>query len=99
MIDEGLQAEIRAAYQKLTESLDLVPRWGQRQMIAEVANALGDPHAETPIAVVEAGTGTGKTSAYLVAALPLAPERKNWWWRQPPWHCRNNYCFVIFRML
>ena len=75
MIDEGLQAGIRAAYQKLTESLDLVPRWGQRQMIAEVANALADPDAETPIAVVEAGTGTGKTIAYLVAALPIARAR------------------------
>ena len=75
MIEEGLQAEIRAAYQKLTESLDLVPRWGQRQMIAEVANALADPDAETPIAVVEAGTGTGKTIAYLVAALPIARAR------------------------
>ena len=75
MIDEGLQAEIRDAYQKLTESLDLVPRWGQRQMIAEVANALADPDAETPIAVVEAGTGTGKTIAYLVAALPIARAR------------------------
>ncbi len=75
MIDEGLQAEIRAAYQKLTESLDLVPRWGQRQMIAEVANALADPDAENPIAVVEAGTGTGKTIAYLVAALPIARAR------------------------
>ena len=75
MIDEGLQAEIRAAYQKLTESLGLAPRWGQRQMIAEVANALADPDAETPIAVVEAGTGTGKTIAYLVAALPIARAR------------------------
>ena len=75
VIEEGLQAEIRAAYQKLTESLDLAPRWGQRQMIAEVANALADPDAETPIAVVEAGTGTGKTIAYLVAALPIARAR------------------------
>jgi len=75
VIEEGLQAEIRAAYQKLTESLDLVPRWGQRQMIAEVANALADPDTETPIAVVEAGTGTGKTIAYLVAALPIARAR------------------------
>ena len=75
MIDEDLQAEIRAAYQKLTDSLGLVPRWGQRQMIAEVANALADPEAETPIAVVEAGTGTGKTIAYLVAALPVARAR------------------------
>ena len=44
-------------------------------MIAEVANALADPDAETPIAVVEAGTGTGKTIAYLVAALPIARAR------------------------
>jgi len=75
VIDEGLQAEIRAAYQELTDSLNLVPRWGQRQMIAEVANALADPEAETPIAVVEAGTGTGKTIAYLVSALPVARAR------------------------
>ena len=44
-------------------------------MIAEVANALADAEAETPIAVVEAGTGTGKTIAYLVAALPIARAR------------------------
>ncbi len=76
MVDEGLKNAIREAYQQLTESMGLVPRWGQRQMIAEVANALGDPDAETPIAVVEAGTGTGKTIAYLVAALPIARARK-----------------------
>ena len=75
MIDEALQDEIRVAYQTLTEALQLSPRWGQRQMIAEVANALGDPEAESPIAVVEAGTGTGKTVAYLVAALPIARKR------------------------
>ena len=53
-------------------------------MIAEVANALADPEAETPIAVVEAGTGTGKTIAYLVAALPVARAlvARNWWWRR-----------------
>ena len=76
MIDGELQDAIREAYQQLTESMGLVPRWGQRQMIAEVANALGNAEAETPIAVVEAGTGTGKTIAYLVAALPIARARK-----------------------
>jgi ATP-dependent DNA helicase DinG len=75
VIDEALQDEIRVAYQTLTEALQLNPRWGQRQMIAEVANALGDPEADSPIAVVEAGTGTGKTVAYLVAALPIARKR------------------------
>ena len=76
MIDGELQDAIREAYQQLIESMGLVPRWGQRQMIAEVANALGNSRAETPIAVVEAGTGTGKTIAYLVAALPIARARK-----------------------
>ena len=76
LIDGELQDAIREAYQQLIESMGLVQRWGQRQMIAEVANALGDSRAETPIAVVEAGTGTGKTIAYLVAALPIARARK-----------------------
>ena len=70
-----MKTEIRDAYQQLTETRGLSARWGQRQMIAEVANALGDPDAPEPIAVVEAGTGTGKTIAYLVAALPVARAR------------------------
>ncbi len=45
-------------------------------MIAQVANALArsnDPDAgASPICVVEAGTGTGKTIAYAVAAIPIA---------------------------
>ena len=75
MLDEVVKTEIRDAYQQLTETRGLSARWGQRQMIAEVANALGDPDAPEPIAVVEAGTGTGKTIAYLVAALPVARAR------------------------
>ncbi|MEL0314160.1 MAG: ATP-dependent DNA helicase DinG [Halieaceae bacterium] len=76
MLDPALQDEIRDAYQSLIEHRKLNPRWGQRQMIAEVANALGDPDAPEPIAVVEAGTGTGKTIAYCVAALPIARARE-----------------------
>ncbi|MEE4659380.1 MAG: ATP-dependent DNA helicase DinG [Halieaceae bacterium] len=60
------------------EARGLTPRWGQRQMIAEIANALAlvdneaadDEHS--PHCVIEAGTGTGKTIAYAVAAIPLA---------------------------
>ncbi len=75
MLDEDLKARIRDAYQTLLEQRELKPRWGQRQMIAEVANALGDPDKPQPIAVVEAGTGTGKTIAYTIAALPVARAR------------------------
>jgi ATP-dependent DNA helicase DinG len=75
LLPDTIKERIRGAYQTLVEQRDLKPRWGQRQMIAEVANALGDPDLPQPIAVVEAGTGTGKTIAYTVAALPVASAR------------------------
>ena len=43
-------------------------------MIAEVANAFGDTEASSFLAI-EAGTGTGKTIAYTIAALPVAKAR------------------------
>lgn len=75
MLADALKQDIRDAYQHLVDSRGLTPRWGQRQMIAEIANALGDPDAPEAIAVVEAGTGTGKTIAYTMAALPVARAR------------------------
>ena len=75
MLAENLKQEIRDAYQRLIDRRGLRPRWGQRQMIAAVANALGDPDQPHAIAAVEAGTGTGKTIAYTVAALPIARDR------------------------
>jgi ATP-dependent DNA helicase DinG len=41
-------------------------------MIAAIANSLSDEDADRRLGVIEAGTGTGKTVAYLIAALPLA---------------------------
>ncbi|GAB5415091.1 MAG: ATP-dependent DNA helicase DinG [Congregibacter sp.] len=75
---------IREAYTAIMESRGLTPRWGQRQMIAEIARVLAraqpmlnadDEEAvgsATPIAVIEAGTGTGKTIAYMIPALVMA---------------------------
>jgi ATP-dependent DNA helicase DinG len=76
LLDELTKQQIRDAYFRLVEEKSLSPRWGQRQMIAEIANALariedGDGGA-APVCVVEAGTGTGKTIAYAVAAIPVA---------------------------
>ncbi len=47
-------------------------------MIAEVFNALAKTGegGEGPVCVVEAGTGTGKTLAYLLAGLALAREKE-----------------------
>ncbi|NCF19887.1 MAG: ATP-dependent DNA helicase DinG [Haliea sp.] len=79
MLSEELKERIREAYNAIMERKSLTPRWGQRQMIAEIANTLAripGPGARAPdspaVCVIEAGTGTGKTIAYAVAAIPLA---------------------------
>jgi ATP-dependent DNA helicase DinG len=76
LLDEASKDEIRQAYTRLMEGKSLTPRWGQRQMIAEIANTLARMVApedgRSPHCVIEAGTGTGKTIAYTVAAIPLA---------------------------
>ncbi|MCB1704763.1 MAG: ATP-dependent DNA helicase DinG [Halioglobus sp.] len=79
MLSEELKGTIRAAYNAIVESKSLTPRWGQRQMIAEIANTLSripptdiEERGLPAVCVIEAGTGTGKTIAYAVAAIPIA---------------------------
>ena len=79
MLTDDLKDTIRDAYNALMESKQLTPRWGQRQMIAEIANTLAripgpgeGPAKEPAVCVIEAGTGTGKTIAYAVTAIPMA---------------------------
>ncbi len=79
MLTEELKSRIRDAYNAIVEARALAPRWGQRQMIAEIANTLARIPAqgetrrgEPAVCVIEAGTGTGKTIAYAVAAIPIA---------------------------
>ena len=78
-MSEELKGTIRQAYSAIISGKSLTPRWGQRQMIAEIANTLaripapGESGAGLPaVCVIEAGTGTGKTIAYAVAAIPVA---------------------------
>jgi ATP-dependent DNA helicase DinG len=80
MLSQKSKDEIQALYRKLVEKMRLTPRYGQRVMIAEIAKSLGaiveddkdERSNEAGIAVIEAGTGTGKTLAYLAATLPMA---------------------------
>jgi len=76
MLDVEVKKTIQSAYRQLLDSLSLVPRYGQRQMIAEIANSLAHSSSAedelSPICVVEAGTGTGKTLAYVLAVVVLA---------------------------
>ena len=78
MLSEDLKDRIREAYNSIVVRKSLSPRWGQRQMIAEVANTLarvdeGGGAADPPaIAAIEAGTGTGKTVAYCLPGILMA---------------------------
>jgi ATP-dependent DNA helicase DinG len=76
LLAEDTKQKIRDAYFRLIEEKSLNPRWGQRQMIAEIANTLARIDStdteHSPHCVIEAGTGTGKTIAYAVAAIPVA---------------------------
>ncbi len=45
-------------------------------MVAAIANSLSDDDADKRLSVIEAGTGTGKTGGYLIAALPIARALK-----------------------
>ncbi|MGQ7247021.1 ATP-dependent DNA helicase DinG [Halomonas sp. V046] len=83
MLEEVLKSEIQTAYRRVLEGLDLTPRYGQRLMIAEIARTLGNIElddagkrvSDEHVCVLEAGTGTGKTLAYLLSALPVAKAR------------------------
>ena len=69
-LTDAVKDEIQIAYRTWLAARDFKPRRGQRQMIAQIARSLSADVDR--IAVVEAGTGTGKTAAYCLAAIPLA---------------------------
>ena len=80
MLSNELKTHIQGAYSRFLEAKGLKPRYGQRLMIAEVAKVLGGIEmdeegrrcGEPAVVAVEAGTGTGKTVAYSLAAIPAA---------------------------
>ncbi len=91
MLDPEVKETIQQGYRQFLKSRDLSPRLGQKQMIAAVANALTNTDPDKRVAVVEAGTGTGKTVGYLIAALPIARASKRPWWSPPaPSPCKNS---------
>lgn len=80
MLTPDLKEEIQQGYRQFLSKNSLSSRMGQKQMIAAIANALGEIEdndegyrvSNNGLCVIEAGTGTGKTIAYLLAALPIA---------------------------
>jgi len=82
MLSQEIQQQIQAYFKECVEARGLSLRKGQRVMIAEVAKnfassinlELNSPSKSGSICVIEAGTGTGKTLAYTLGALPVAIE-------------------------
>jgi ATP-dependent DNA helicase DinG len=73
LLDEEQKAIIQTAYSELREAKGFRGRLCQRQMIATIAKTLGGIEDGGPnTCTIEAGTGTGKTVAYILAALPIA---------------------------
>ncbi|MGP4843217.1 ATP-dependent DNA helicase DinG [Marinobacter sp. 1Y8] len=78
-IPDEVKQSIQQGYRDFLGAKGINARYGQRLMIAEIARYLGgitsndDERTSPPSAcVVEAGTGTGKTLAYLMSAIPMA---------------------------
>lgn len=80
MLNDELKKKIQGAYSQFLSAKDMKPRYGQKLMVAEIARTLGNIKldqdgqniSELNIAAVEAGTGTGKTIAYLLSTIPVA---------------------------
>ena len=84
MLSDDLKLKIQTAYRANLKAKGHNPRTGQRQMIASIARTLGNVKpdsegnrlGEKHVAVIEAGTGTGKTLSYCLAAIPIARARE-----------------------
>lgn len=80
MLTDELKKTIQDAYRQFLDVKQLKARYGQRLMIAHIARTLGGIKRNQEhqrgggdhLCVVEAGTGTGKTLAYALAAVPIA---------------------------
>jgi len=80
MLTDAVKKQIQGAYSKFLENKNVKSRYGQKLMIAEIAKTLGNIELDEEnvressghICVVEAGTGTGKTIAYLLPSIAIA---------------------------
>ncbi|KGJ98442.1 ATP-dependent DNA helicase DinG [Thalassotalea sp. ND16A] len=78
MLGEKTKEIIRNAYKKIGDSLEnFTPRKQQAYLIAEIAKTIaGEYSKDRKQIVIEAGTGTGKSLAYCLGAIPLAVAKQ-----------------------
>lgn len=74
MLSDSLKKEIRANYELITQALpQFKARKAQNYLVAEIAKVLAGHYDKSRrILVAEAGTGIGKSLAYILAGLPVA---------------------------
>jgi ATP-dependent DNA helicase DinG len=74
MLSEIIKKQIRCSYDLITQALpNFSKRKAQNYLVAEIAKVLaGEYDKSRRILVAEAGTGIGKSLAYILAALPVA---------------------------
>ena len=74
MLSDSLKKEIRINYELITQALpQFKARKAQNYLVAEIAKVLaGNYDKSRRILVAEAGTGIGKSLAYILAGLPVA---------------------------
>ena len=77
MLSDKIKTAIRTSYKAIGENLpNFNPRKQQTFLIAEIAKTLaGEYDKVRKIITIEAGTGTGKSLAYSLGAIPLAVSR------------------------
>ncbi|MDC0214576.1 ATP-dependent DNA helicase DinG [Gammaproteobacteria bacterium] len=70
VLTEQIKQTIQGAYRDWLAANQFKPRRAQREMIGFIARSVTMENSR--LAVVEAGTGTGKTVAYCLSAIPIA---------------------------
>ncbi|PSW07511.1 ATP-dependent DNA helicase DinG [Photobacterium lipolyticum] len=74
MLHSQIKSDIKQCYENLGNQLDnFIPRRAQNYLVAEIAKTLaGEYHPKHRMLVAEAGTGIGKSLAYLLGGIPFA---------------------------
>jgi ATP-dependent DNA helicase DinG len=74
MLHSQIKSDIKQCYENLGNQLDnFIPRRAQNYLVAEIAKTLaGEYHQKHRMLVGEAGTGIGKSLAYLLGGIPFA---------------------------
>ena len=74
MLHNTIKSDIKQCYTNLSHQLDnFIPRRAQNYLVAEIAKTLaGEYHKKNRVLIAEAGTGIGKSLAYLIGGIPFA---------------------------